>query len=121
MKRSLLLLAGCSVQLATAFTPSFADLTIKQSTKSQVTRINTLRSIQTLSNIAPRYNRWHTALSNTNTNEEEDDEEAEEEKKRVRDEIFWAKQRALAAEMSAKSDAGLKRLVLCFAVIVFIN
>jgi hypothetical protein len=30
-------------------------------------------------------------------------------KKNVRDEIFWAKQRALAAEMSAKTDAGLKR------------
>ncbi|KAL3823363.1 hypothetical protein ACHAXA_008858 [Cyclostephanos tholiformis] len=30
-------------------------------------------------------------------------------RKNVRDEIFWAKQRALAAEMSAKTDDGLRR------------
>ncbi len=39
----------------------------------------------------------------------EEDENEEDRKKAIREEIFWAKQRALAAEMTAKSDAALKR------------
>lgn len=45
-------------------------------------------------------------LSSTNNPDNEEDEK--DAKKRIRDKIFWAKQQALAAEMSAKSDAGLK-------------
>jgi hypothetical protein len=37
------------------------------------------------------------------------EKEEEERKKKVREEIFWAKQRALAAEMNAKSDAAVKK------------
>jgi len=57
--------------------------------------------------------------ANTRTNNLDDDmdlievdvdpKEIEARKKSARDEIFWAKQRALVAEMSAKSDAGLKK------------
>jgi len=39
----------------------------------------------------------------------EEDKSEENKKKAIREEIFWAKQRALAAEMTAKSDAALKR------------
>lgn len=39
----------------------------------------------------------------------DDAKEIEARKKSVRDEIFWAKQRALMVELSAKSDAGLKK------------
>lgn len=46
-------------------------------------------------------------VASTNNNDEVEGEV--DTKKSVRDEIFWAKQRALAAEMSAKTDAGLKR------------
>lgn len=46
-------------------------------------------------------------VASTNNNDEVEGEV--DTKKSVRDEIFWAKQRALAAEMSAKTDAVLKR------------
>ena len=45
-------------------------------------------------------------VTSTNSNEVEGEFDA---KKNLRDETFWAKQRALAADMSAKTDAGLKR------------
>ncbi|EED96218.1 predicted protein [Thalassiosira pseudonana CCMP1335] len=38
-----------------------------------------------------------------------EEKEAEEEKKRIREKIFWAKQQALAAEMAAQADSGVKR------------
>jgi hypothetical protein len=41
-----------------------------------------------------------------------EEKEAEEEKKRIREKIFWAKQQALAAEMAAQADSGVKRWVL---------
>ena len=40
------------------------------------------------------------------------EKEAEEEKKRIREKIFWAKQQALAAEMAAQADSGVKRWVI---------
>ncbi|KAL3791899.1 hypothetical protein HJC23_010759 [Cyclotella cryptica] len=109
MQRSLLLFAGCCLQLATPFTPSFAVRTVKESPKSKLPPINALRSVRSHSNIVPNHNQRIAALSSTSNDIDEDDDEVEKEKKRVREEIFWAKQRALAAEMTAKADAGLKR------------
>ncbi len=45
----------------------------------------------------------------TSTNSDDGVDAEVDTKKNVREEIFWAKQRALAAEMSAKTDAGLRR------------
>ena len=46
------------------------------------------------------------AIYNANSNGDNDAEE--DEKKRVQQEIFWAKQRAMAAQFEAKQDAGVK-------------
>jgi len=46
-------------------------------------------------------------MQNTNNNDE-DSKDEEDAKKRIQQEIFWAKQRAMAAEFAAKEDAGLK-------------
>lgn len=45
-------------------------------------------------------------MNGIDTEEEESDEDR---KKRVREEIFWAKQRALAAAMDAGADAEVKQ------------
>lgn len=47
-------------------------------------------------------------MMGTNNADDAMEEEGGDAKKNIRDEIFWAKQRALAAEMAAKSDAGVK-------------
>lgn len=44
----------------------------------------------------------------TNNGGDNTEEKEEDVKKRVQQEIFWAKQRAMAAEFAAKEDAGLK-------------
>ena len=43
-----------------------------------------------------------------NTNSDVDSDSEEDAKKRVQQEIFWAKQRAMAAQFEAKQDAGVK-------------
>jgi len=49
----------------------------------------------------------HTMASTNDPYDEKEGQDGADEKS-VRDKIFWAKQKALAAEMSAKTDAGLK-------------
>ena len=85
-------------QLASAFSSSTRTTPVRPysiSTKIK-TRANVIKSIQT-----------HRLLQlNAKTDEEKEEEER---KRRVREEIFWAKQRALAAEMGAKSDSAAKK------------
>lgn len=50
----------------------------------------------------------HVAHDANNDGDNTKEEKEEDVKKRVQQEIFWAKQRAMAAEFAAKEDAGLK-------------
>ncbi|KAL7530110.1 hypothetical protein ACHAWF_003247 [Thalassiosira exigua] len=57
------------------------------------------------------YNPQRTIIARamSSSDDEKEGGDGEDAKKSINDEIFWAKQRALAAEMSAKTDAGYKQ------------
>lgn len=89
--------------MAIAFTPSSLTQMRIQAPHVSATNhySNTLRS-----NKVSNPSRTNQTQLNAKSDAEKEEEER---KKKIREEIFWAKQRAMAAEMEASSDAALKK------------
>ncbi|KAL3794523.1 hypothetical protein ACHAWO_013004 [Cyclotella atomus] len=98
-QKSLLLIAFSVLQVVASFAPSPSRSLRKGLHKSCKFHgpINKL-----INTTGRRSNHWQIQAT-------DEEKEEQERKKKIREEIFWAKQRALAAEMSAKSDATLKK------------
>lgn len=90
------------LQVAAAFSPT--PITRIQSSQVIVSCRLPTSTINKFTNPPININRQGQLRAKTDAEREE-----EERKKKVREEIFWAKQRAMAAEMNAKSDATLKK------------
>lgn len=92
--------------MAAAFTPSSSTQMKIQAPHISTSNYNShIRRSYKVNNHNPSRtnNQWHL---NAKSDAEKEEEER---KKKVREEIFWAKQRAMAAEMEASSDAALKK------------
>ena len=92
--------------MAAAFTPSSSTQMKTQAPHISTSNYNShiWRSYKVNNHNPSRTNnQWHL---NAKSDAEKEEEER---KKKVREEIFWAKQRAMAAEMEASSDAALKK------------
>ena len=95
-------MSSCPTTIAFAPTKRYATGHTSKSITSSATMQQSKQSIHR-SNTGRSYN-MHVLFSNPDNEKEEADK-----KKSVSDEIFWAKQRALAAQMEANADEGLKQ------------
>ena len=101
----MLIASGLCFQLSTAFAPSSPSKRQIILTPHSNFIYQTYR--RSSESALPKCRRQNSGWQlGAKTDEEKEEEER---KKKVREDIFWAKQRALAAEMEAKSDASLKK------------
>eukprot|EP00984_Skeletonema_dohrnii_P024886 scaffold14028_cov123-Skeletonema_dohrnii-CCMP3373.AAC.1 len=91
----------CLCSVATAFAPT-PFICSKSPSASAITKQFTPQNCKQTNN-----ERKHLVIYNTESDVEAEESE-EDAKKRVQQEIFWAKQRALAAQFEAQEDAGVK-------------
>ncbi|KAL7456018.1 hypothetical protein ACHAWC_007544, partial [Mediolabrus comicus] len=91
-------------------TNAFTPTTILRSTTSPSSIIYKKRNqnIQNSSIEFMKRRSLHVVYDSNISGDNTEEEKEEDVKKRVQQEIFWAKQRAMAAEFAAKEDAGLK-------------
>ena len=106
----------CTSSTTSAFAPTIHTSGQRSISSSPITDINFRDNKYRASILTTNYNTPRGisdnilfSTNNGSNSEEEDKKDADAKRKSINEKIFWAKQQALAAEMSTKADSSLKQ------------